>query len=37
VAVEVFHGLIRVEAGASLRERRAGLVIDLRRDLWSIL
>ncbi len=37
VAVEAFHGLLRVEAGASLRERRAGVVVDLRRDLWSIL
>lgn len=37
VAVEWFHRLLKLEVGASLRDRRAGIVIDLRRDLWAIL
>ncbi len=37
LTVEWFHRLLRVEVGASLRDRRSGIAIDLRRDLWPIL
>ncbi len=37
LGVEWFHRLLRIEVGTSLRDRRAGLVVDLRRDLWGIL
>lgn len=37
VAVELFHQLLRIEIGASLHRREAGIVLDVRRDLWGIL
>ena len=37
LSVEWFHRLLRVDMGASLRDRRAGIAVDLRRDLWPIL
>ena len=37
LAVEWFHGLIRIEAGWSLSGHRLGAVADVRRDFWDIL
>lgn len=37
VSVEWFYRLIRFEFGRSLRTSRVGFVVDIGRDLWSIL
>jgi hypothetical protein len=37
VALEWFHGLIRVEGGASLRTGNLGVSVDLNREWWDIL
>ncbi|MSR06367.1 MAG: hypothetical protein EXR93_04750 [Gemmatimonadetes bacterium] len=37
VAIELFHGLLRIEGGASLRGGRPEWSVDIRRDLWSIM
>jgi hypothetical protein len=37
VAVEAIHGLLRAELGAGLRTGRAGVQLDVNRDLWGIL
>jgi hypothetical protein len=35
--LELFHRLLKVEVGTSLRQWRAVFAVDLRRDLWPIL
>lgn len=37
VALELFHRLLRIEAGTSLRGGRAEWSVDIRRDLWPIM
>ncbi len=37
IALELFHRLLRVEAGSSLRRWGVEWSVDLRRDFWSIL
>lgn len=37
LAAEVFHNLLRVEAGWAPRARALGLTVDVRRALWPLL
>ncbi len=37
IAVELFHRLLRVETGISLRTGRVGLSVDVDREWWEIL
>ncbi len=37
VGLEWFHRLVRFEVGGSVRSSRVGFVVDIRRDLWSVL
>jgi hypothetical protein len=37
MALEVFHRLLRIEAGWATRSRDLGVSVDVRRDLWPLL
>jgi hypothetical protein len=37
VSLELFHRLLRVDAGWAPRARRVGLAVDVRRELWPLL
>lgn len=37
LALELFHRLLRVDAGWGIRARRVGVSVDLRRELWPLL
>jgi hypothetical protein len=37
VSLDLFHRLLRVDAGWGIRARRVGVSVDLRRDLWPLL
>jgi hypothetical protein len=37
LALDVFHRLVRVEAGWGIRARGVGVTVDVRRELWPLL
>jgi hypothetical protein len=37
LALELFHQLLRVDAGISLNTGKFGLMVDLSREWWGIL